>query len=283
MVLAAVGQFCATSNLAQNAQSVCHMIKEASLAGAKALFLPEASDYIAGSSKETVSLAQSVEQSIFLKEIVSTLQSLPQDRKLWVSVGVHEPASANRVKNTLLWLDSNGQVAQRYQKLHLFDVDIPNGPILKESRSVEPGNSVLPPFNSPIGKIGAAICYDIRFPELALRLRSLGAEVLLYPSAFTVRTGQAHWRALAQARAIDNQCYVIMSAQCGTHDEAGKRQSYGHSMVVDPWGTVLAEAPDLDSEPRIILADINLKHLEKVRRDMPLWTQRRPDVFGYDI
>lgn len=283
MVLAAVGQFCATNSLAQNAQSVCTMIKNASMAGAKALFLPEASDYLAGSTKESLSLVQSADQSVFLKEIMTTLQSLPNDRKLSVSVGIHEPASDDRVRNTLLWLNPDGNIAHRYQKIHLFDVDIANGPILKESRSVEPGSSILAPFDSPLGKIGAAICYDIRFPELALRLRSLGAEVLLYPSAFTVRTGQAHWRALARARAIDNQCYVIMSAQVGTHDEAGKRQSYGHAMVVDPWGTVLAEAPDLDSKPRIILADIDLEHLQKVRRDMPLWEQRRPDVFGYNI
>lgn len=138
-----------------------------------------------------------------------------------------------------------------------------NGPILKESNSVEPGNQVLPPFDTPIGRLGSAICYDIRFPELALRLRSLGAEVLVFPSAFTVRTGAAHWEILARARAIDTQCYVIMAALTGTHDKAGKRQSYGHSIIVDPWGTVLAQAPDVDTEPRIITADIDLSVLKR--------------------
>ncbi|ANB15534.1 Nit2p [Sugiyamaella lignohabitans] len=116
-----------------------------------------------------------------------------------------------------------------------------------------------------------------------MRLRTLGAEILVYPSAFTVRTGAAHWEILARSRAIDTQSYVIMAAQTGKHDAEGKRQSYGHSIIVDPWGTVLAQAPDTDFEPRIIVADIDLSSVRKVRRDMPLWEQRRPDVYGYSV
>lgn len=148
---------------------------------------------------------------------------------------------------------------------------------------MEPGTALLAPFDTPVGKLGSAICYDIRFPELALRLRSLGAEVIVFPSAFTVRTGPAHWEVLARARAIDTQCYVVMAALTGKHDAEGKRQSYGHSLIVDPWGTVLAQAPDVDTGPRIITADIDLSVLKTVRENMPLWSQRRPDVLGYEV
>uniref|UniRef100_A0A060TB96 ARAD1B14190p n=1 Tax=Blastobotrys adeninivorans TaxID=409370 RepID=A0A060TB96_BLAAD len=279
MVLIAAGQFCATSNLVQNAASVGVLIKRAAAVGARVLFLPEASDYIGSNGQETVSLAREVDQSPFIQGVREHLRALPEANRLEISVGVHEPAAGGRVKNTLLWLDNQGNVLHRYQKLHLFDVEIANGPILKESQSVEPGSEVLAPFDTAIGKVGAAICYDIRFPEHALKLRSLGAQILQYPSAFTVRTGQAHWEALARARAIDTQSYVVMAAQVGKHDEAGKRQSYGHSMIVDPWGSVIAQAPDTDSNPRIIVADIDLDTVARVRRDMPLWQQRRTDIF----
>lgn len=273
MVLAAVGQFCATSSVTANAAIIKQLVHKASAAGARVLFLPEASDYIAGTAEQSVALAQPVETSEAIQSGVrAALRELPAGAvRPCVSIGVHEPSDSNpieggkkRLKNTLLWFDSNGQLLHRYQKIHLFDVDISNGPILKESNSVEPGNAVLPPFDSPIGKIGSAICYDIRFPELALRQRSLGAEVLLFPSAFTVKTGYAHWEVLARARAIDTQCYVIMAALTGVHDPpTGKRQSYGHSIIVDPWGTVLAQATDVDTEPRIITADIDLDVLKK--------------------
>lgn len=280
MVLAAVGQFCATANLAQNAAIISDLIQQASKIGAKVLFLPEASDYIAPSAEASVSLAKPIEQSeVFLNGILKGLSTIPSGQiKPYISIGVHEPASttaastssnnnkstpSSRLKNTLLWISPEGKIEQRYQKLHLFDVDISNGPILKESRSVEPGQAIVPPFDTPIGKLGPAICYDIRFPEMALKLRSMGAQVLVYPSAFTVRTGAAHWHVLARARAIDTQCYVIMAALTGTHDAEGKRQSYGHSLIVDPWGTILAEASDIGTKPKIISADIDLSVLEK--------------------
>lgn len=281
MVLAAVGQFCATANLAQNAAIISDLIQQASKIGAKVLFLPEASDYIAPSAESSVKLAKPIEQSeIYLNGILKGLNTIPSSQiKPYISIGVHEPAfsssssstdninnttiESSRLKNTLLWISPEGKIEQRYQKLHLFDVEISNGPILKESKSVEPGSVVVPPFDTPIGKLGSAICYDIRFPEMALKLRSMGAQVLVYPSAFTVRTGAAHWHVLARARAIDTQCYVIMAALTGIHDKEGKRQSYGHSLIVDPWGTILAEASDVGTKPKLIFADIDLSVLEK--------------------
>ncbi|KAK9314503.1 carbon-nitrogen hydrolase [Lipomyces starkeyi] len=283
MTLAAAGQFCATGSMVENLASVNTLIHKSVESGAKVLFLPEASDYIARSPAETVALAKPIDQSEFVIGIQEELRNL--DTPLEVSVGIHEAVeNEDRCKNVLLWINSRGEVTQRYQKLHLFDVNLKNGPILMESRSVQPGQEVLPPFDTVLGKIGYAICYDIRFPEHSLRLRTLGADIITYPSAFTVRTGQAHWELLGRSRAVDTQTYVIMPAQVGAHDPEGKRRSWGHAMIIDPWGTVLAQCSDTDSVPRICLADIDLEVVKKVRTDMPLWQQRRGiDVYGYDV
>ncbi|KAK4693420.1 hypothetical protein P7C71_g3977, partial [Lecanoromycetidae sp. Uapishka_2] len=205
-----------THNLAQ-----CQiLVKKAVAAGAKALFLPEASDYIASSPTETISLVRSTETSPFVKG----LQHEARQAKLPINVGIHEPATGGkRVKNTLIWIDEKGEITQRYQKLHLFDVEIKGGPILKESNSVEPGSSILPPFRTDLGMVGLMICFDLRFPALSARIRDLGAQVLTYPSAFTVPTGKVHWETLLRSRAIETQSYVIAAAQVGSHNE--KRSS----------------------------------------------------------
>ena len=132
----------------------------------------------------------------------------------------------------------------------------------------------MPPFSSTLGKVGLTICYDLRFPELALAQRRRGAEIITVPSAFTVPTGKAHWEILLRARAIETQCYVIAAAQVGKHNE--KRQSYGHSMIVSPWGEILAElSGNENTESEIAIAEIDLETLGKTRTAMPLWDQRR--------
>ncbi|KAK9452592.1 carbon-nitrogen hydrolase [Dipodascopsis uninucleata] len=280
MTTVAAGQFCATASMKENLENVKVLMRKAMKCGAKILFLPEASDYIARSPAQTVELARSVEESDFVIGIQSELKKL--NSQLEISVGIHETTeSKDKVKNTLLWIDPAGRIVHRYQKVHMFDVNIKNGPILMESRSVEPGNEVLEPFDTIIGKVGYAICYDIRFPEMAATLRRKGAQIITYPSAFTVRTGQAHWEVLGRARAIDNQCFVIMAAQVGTHDSEAKRNSWGHAMIIDPWGTVLAQCPDVDSKPRICLAEIDLTSIDRVRSGMPLEQQRRKDLFAF--
>jgi predicted amidohydrolase len=186
---------------------------------------------------------------------------------------VHEPsdnADSNRIKNTLLWINSNGDIAQRYQKLHLFDLELPSGP-MRESTTIEPGNQILPPFDSgvEIGKIGSMICFDLRFPEISLSLKRQGADVLLYPSAFTVETGKAHWHALLRARAIECEAFVVAAAQVGAHNE--KRTSYGHSIVISPWGEVMAELGGKEKgEPEVLLVDIDLERVREMRKRLPL-------------
>ena len=198
-------------------------------------------------------MARSVNDSIF----VQGLQAASKAADIAINVGIHEPGeSGKKVKNTSVWIE-HGQITQRYQKIHLFDVDIEGGPVLKESNSVEKGMSILPPFETAVGRVGLTICFDVgavqaynmiqllnllwqlRFPEIGLALKRQNAHIITYPSAFTVPTGKAHWEILLRARAIETQAYVIAAAQVGQHNE--KRTSYGHSMIVDPWGKIVAE------------------------------------------
>ncbi len=185
----------------------------------------------------------------------------------------------------MIWIDEAGKIVHRYQKLHLFDLDLrPDGPRLKESDSTEPGNEIVPPHPSSVGKVGSLICFDLRFPEPALRLRRLGAEILLYPSAFTVPTGKLHWETLLRCRAIETQCWVLASAQCGRHN--GKRVSYGDTIAITPNGRIAERLNHIEDaeeekeqarEPKILLVDIDLDSLKQVRHGIPL--QRRTDVY----
>lgn len=160
-----------------------------------------------------------------------------------------------------------------------------------EHRSVEAGTQILSPFETPVGRVGLAICFDVsrlahpfvstltsrqlRFPEISIALKRQNAQIITFPSAFTVPTGQAHWEALLRARAIETQSYVIAAAQVGAHNE--KRRSYGHSMIVDPWGQVVAKLGGEFKEPEIATADIDFDLIDKIRREMPLL--RRTDVY----
>ncbi|RHZ68541.1 carbon-nitrogen hydrolase family protein [Aspergillus thermomutatus] len=241
------------SNLAQ-----CQiLVRKAVASGAKVLFLPEASDYIASSPAESISLVRSVQDSAF----VQGLQSEARQASLHINVGIHEPAPNGKVKNTLIWIDDKGTITQRYQKIHLFDVEIKDGPVLKESASVEKGMEILSPFDTPLGRVGLSICFDLRFPEISLALKRQNAQIITYPSAFTVPTGQAHWETLLRARAIETQAYVVAAAQAGPHNE--KRRSYGHSMIVNPWGEIVAKLGDGYREPEIATGEIDLNLLEK--------------------
>ncbi|KAF3916783.1 hypothetical protein ABW20_dc0108190 [Dactylellina cionopaga] len=294
MPLAAAGQFRATASLSQNLLSCRHIIAKTISAGAKILFLPEASDYLPISASESLKLVQPIESN----EFVLGLQESAKEHKLPICVGIHEPADdGERVKNTCVYIDEEGVVSRRYQKVNLFDVNIEGGPILMESRSVEPGKAITPPFDTPIGKLGMLICFDVRpiifqsflihgadipklrFPEISLQHRTLGAQIISYPSAFTVPTGSAgHWTTLLRARAIETQSYIIAPAQVGHHNE--KRKSYGHSMIIGPWGDVLGECGGIKAdgsgsgqesgEEEVCVGEVDLGILDRVRREMPL-------------
>ncbi|KAI0809754.1 carbon-nitrogen hydrolase [Xylaria sp. FL0064] len=367
MAKAAVGQICSSNSMTSNLAQCVKLVGRAASAGAKIIFLPEASDYIGTSPQESLSLARPVASSPF----VTGLQAAAAQHSIAVHVGIHVPvtvkpspgqssSSSNpfntspipqsekehnassspslnapdattKLYNRTIYINPNGSLhaAGSYDKLHLFDYAT-----LRESASTQAGAALIAPIPSPVGRLGSLICFDLRFPEPALRLahwhttnnkkgkkKDKGndsdgsdgpAQILLYPSAFTVPTGRAHWEVLLRARAIETQSYVIAAAQVGAHNvsatttiseggggSSGKdnkkkkpRVSYGRSMVVDPWGRVILEMKgvraDWDGEDsadavedgavgELGIVDIDLEEWKRVRERMPLI--RRTDVY----
>ena len=172
-------------------------------------------------------------------------------------------------------VDRDGQALASYDKTHLFDVDLPDGDTYRESATVTPGDALPPVVDVPgLCKVGLSICYDVRFPELYRHLVGAGAELLMIPAAFTAFTGKDHWQVLLQARAIENTAYVLAPAQTGLHD--GRRQTHGHALVIDPWGTVLADA---GVQPGAAIAPVDVSHLGRIRDQMPSLRHRRPALF----
>ncbi|KAI0541409.1 carbon-nitrogen hydrolase [Xylaria digitata] len=317
MAKAAIGQICSSNSMAANLAQCVKLVGQAASAGAKILFLPEASDYIGTSAQESVSLARPIAKSPF----VQGLQAAAAQHSIAVHVGVHVPIeeraqspgphTKTKLANRTIYIQPNGTIhpSGSYDKIHLFDYAT-----LRESASTKAGSCLIPPIPSPVGRLGSLICFDLRFAEPALRLTrtprdgsgSGPAQILLYPSAFTVPTGRAHWEVLLRARAIETQSYVIAAAQVGAHnvdatpppsssedgDKKKPRVSYGHSMVVDPWGRVLLEMkgvrPDWDGQDsenavedgavgELGVVEIDLEEWERVREKMPL--VRRTDVY----
>ena len=180
------------------------------------------------------------------------------------------PGDTERCYNTSVYLNSRGEITAMYRKIHLFDVSIPDGPQLMESKQTGPGDKAVC-VETPLGTLGLTICYDVRFPALYQRLVEMGAMALTVPSAFTATTGAAHWHALLRARAIENQCYVIAPAQHGQH--SANRASYGHSMIIDPWGEVIAELPVGDG---YAIAKVDPEHVVQIRQQIPSLANQRP-------
>ncbi|KAF4111583.1 hypothetical protein G5714_008614 [Onychostoma macrolepis] len=239
--VAAVCQMTATPDKEANFSAGSRLVEQAKEGGACMVFLPEGLDYIGSSRDETLHLSESLEVTLSAA--------------------------------TLTW---PGELVSVYRKAHLFDVELTSkGVSLKESAFTIPGPRLVPPVQTPIGKVGLGVCYDLRFPELSSALQRHGAEILTYPSAFTVATGTAHWEVLLRARAIETQCFVLAAAQVGAHH--AKRTSFGHALAVDPWGEVIGDCGGSDAG--LTLVQIDLQRLRDVRRDMPVQRHRRDDRF----
>ena len=187
------------------------------------------------------------------------------------SIPVHLPHKA-KLTNTSFLLDTSGRIIASYNKCHLFDVSLPEITVC-ESKVFSPGNDVSV-TDTALGKIGVAICYDIRFPELCRKLALLGMQLLCVPAAFSQTTGSAHWHTVMRARAIENQVYLCAASPARNPDSS--YPAYGHSMIVSPWGEIVAEA---GIDEQIITAEINMSYLEKVRRQLPLLKHRRPELY----
>lgn len=189
------------------------------------------------------------------------------------SIPIQVPDDPKKVWNSTQVFDPAGEIIARYDKIHLFDIEIEGKVSLKESAKINAGQEMVT-CESEHGNLGLTICYDLRFPELYRALTFAGARVIFAPSAFTLYTGKDHWETLIRARAIENQVYMVAPAQVGTHLQG--RQSYGNTMIVDPWGTVIARAPEREC---VIMAEIDYESQDRVRAQLPALQHRRPDIY----
>ncbi|GJL95303.1 MAG: amidohydrolase [Hyphococcus sp.] len=197
-------------------------------------------------------------------EEINTFSEAAKRLGVWLLIGSVAVKQGERAANRGLLFAPDGVVVSRYDKLHMFDVDLPGGESWNESKIYEPGREAFV-VNTPFAKLGLSICYDLRFPKLYREMAQAGANVLCVPAAFTRQTGEAHWKTLLRARAIENGAFVVAPAQGGTHEDG--RETYGHSLIIGPWGEILAEA-DHD-EPGIIVADIDPAASSEARQRIP--------------
>ena len=253
-------------DVAANLAAARESIAEAARGGAELAALPENFAFMR-SEGLAFPCAQGLDG-----EIVGILRQFAREHGLWVLGGTFpEAAGGGRVHNTSVMVSPSGEVEAVYRKIHLFDVDLRarGGPLLQESASIAPGKDVVL-AKTPFGMVGMSVCYDVRFPELYRRHAEAGARFLAVPSAFAKETGRDHWEVLLRARAIENQCFVIAPAQWGQHTPA--RASHGRSMVIDPWGVVLAVAPDRTC---VVVADCDLDQQDSIRGSLPALRHRR--------
>lgn len=200
-----------------------------------------------------------------------------KDLDIWIVGGSIPEREGDKLFNTSIIVDNKGDIIGKHRKVHLFDIDVPGRIKFKESDSLSPGNTPTI-VDTPWGKIGVGICYDIRFPEYAMWLRQLGARMLIYPGAFNMVTGPAHWELLQRGRAVDNQLFV---ATCSpARDETSGYIAWGHSTVVNPWGEVLSKAGPYEET---IFAELDLEAVDSMRTSIPCWVQKRSDLYSVNF
>ncbi|MCP5365326.1 MAG: carbon-nitrogen hydrolase family protein [Hyphomicrobiales bacterium] len=264
---AACVQVNAGREFAANIEAACRFIRHAREQGADLVCLPENVSLLEPVTSRLKALALPEDEHPALKAFTG----LAKESGAWILIGSLAIRSENGlIANRSFLLDDTGAIAARYDKIHLFDVDIGPGQQYRESDTFTPGTQPVV-VQTPWGGLGLSICYDLRFPALYRRLAQTGADCLCVPAAFTRTTGEAHWHVLLRARAIENGCFVFAPAQCGTHAEG--RQTFGHSLIIDPWGTVLADGGE---GPGIIIADVDTDNVTAARRRVPALYHERP-------
>ena len=279
---AAAVQMCSTEDVAGNLERATALVHEASRQGAELIGLPENFAYLGSDKDHKTSLAETLDAGggggagkTPEGSILQTMRRLAIDTGTWLLLGgfpERVPGHDDRLANTSVLLDPRGDVRAHYRKIHLFDVEVPGGHRFCESDTVVRGDTPVL-AETPWGRLALSICYDLRFPELYRKLTSEGARMIAVPSAFTRETGKDHWHVLLRARAIENQAYLLAPAQWGFHGGgAGKRASYGHAMIVDPWGVVLAECGERDS---VAVATLDFDYQDRVRANLPCLSHRR--------
>mgnify|MGYP001776816393 CR=1 FL=1 len=264
----AVIQLSSTQDPEENLQEIGAFVREAAERGAQAAALPECALY---RGLEMERYAQDVPGGAAVRR----LAQLARETGLWLHCGsLYERApQGGRPYNCTLVIRPDGTLAGKYRKLHPFDVAVPNGPAVRESDQIRPGEEIVTVDAGDLGTWGLSICYDLRFGELYRLMALEGAQVLFVPANFTLNTGRDHWEVLIRARAIENGCYVVAPGQFGPGPEF---PAFGRSMVADPWGNVIARAPD---RPGVILADIDLDYVDEIRRRVGTLDNRRRDKY----
>ncbi len=243
------------------------LLAEAADGGAELAALPEYLDFMGPGSKRA-QVASPVPGPV-----TDRLAAIARQRSMWVLAGGVLEAAEGRVHDTSALLDVDGEVVATYRKIHLYDVELPDQPPMRESDSISAGEEIVTHRVGDL-RLGLSICFDVRFPELYRGLMAQGAQVLCVPAQFQHTTGREHWHTLLRARAIENQCFVMAPAQWGSFGEPGQgRRSYGHSLVVDPWGIVLTEAPE--EGDGVWFADLDLEAQRETRRSFPVLGSRR--------
>ncbi len=264
--LVAVAQMTSESNKEANLLALEKTIIKASARGAKLLSFPENCAFIGADAEATLKAGEALDGPS-----ISYIKGLAKKYNLWISLGGFQEVipGERKIYNSHILISSEGDIAALYRKIHLFSVSLADGSCYQEEKTVAPGEKLVC-HQMPHFKVGLTICYDLRFSYLFWALRQAEAQLILVPAAFTDTTGKAHWEILLRARAIETQSYIVAAAQQGLHN--GSRATYGHAMIVDPWGTVIAQCGENDD---MALAEIDLEYLARVRNNMPVIKQQR--------
>ena len=264
--IAACVQMCGSKDPSANRDDAVRMIREAALRGATFVQTPEISNLV-NRDRETMS------HSLFTEDndpMLQAFRSLARELNITIHAGSLSIKKGDKVANRAFVISPSGDIAARYDKIHLFDVDLANGETWRESNTFTGGSEAVV-VDIPHAKLGVSICYDVRFPYLFRALADHGATILSAPACFTKQTGEAHWSVLQRARAIENGAFMISAAQAGLHEDG--RETYGHSIIVDPWGRVLAEG---DDRPGLIFAEIKMDAVTEARGRIPALRHTRP-------
>lgn len=252
---------------AANAKALVEAVEEAGRGGAEMLFTPEMSGLLDRDADRARRNVTSADED----RVLAACREAARRNAIWIHLGSLAVTAENgKFANRGFVIDSDGQIRASYDKIHLFDVDLPTGESWRESNVYSGGSEAVVVGGTPVGKLGLTICYDLRFPALFQSLTDAGAQLVSVPAAFTVPTGKAHWEILLRARAIEAGVFVVAAAQCGRHEDG--RETYGHSLVVDPWGNVVL---DMGDGVGVAFADLDLAKVDEVRGRIPAIRHRR--------
>lgn len=250
-----------------NAQALVTAIEQAAHGGAQMLFTPEMSGLLDRDSERARRNVRGADED----RVLAACREAVKSNGIWMHLGsLAVTAEDGKFANRGFVIDDTGAIRASYDKIHLFDVDLPSGESWRESNIYRGGSETVVVDGTPVGKLGLTICYDLRFPALFQSLTDAGAQLVSVPAAFTVPTGKAHWEILLRARAIEAGVFVVAAAQCGRHEDG--RETYGHSLLVDPWGTILL---DMGEQVGVAFADVDLGKVDEVRGRIPAIRHRR--------